>query len=680
MKILIILPLTALLLAAIPTAGGAEESPVKAKTYSRFTALEPGSIRSDGWIRNYITTIANGWPLLYAKERVPVIYDQYWMRNGMTGDYAAYYGDSIIRLSHMLPETELAKDQLEPWLKKVLASQEEDGYLGGYPLKNRWGNGEPGGDQWLEIFSSSVMIQALLYRYQTTGDQSILNACERSAARIIQAYHQPESEVKHFIFGSHGTIVIRPMRDLYLLTGKQEYADFAKEVLGAHGKVNQYLQWYNSKDYDCVANAHSVIEEEHMSFPVTVYEMTGDESLKKAGIAAWEMINKYVTVSGQPTGNEGLVKPLAKALMEHCTGVDWTISNHEMLRILGDVRYADASERALFNSYPGSKSPDTITYAYIHQVNQLAAAEWTHPRDFDWEHWFSRTYYSSAHLPMCCGVNSPRAMAHFIDNMVYRNPEGGLAVVYYGPAHVKTPVDGAGNIEIVMDTQYPFEDVVKITVNPEKDASFPIQLRIPGWCSSAKIELNGKPVDEKAEPGKYAAIQREWHKGDLLTLSMEVPVKLIDYPVGELYAPGSAVERGPLTFVMLVAEDWQKFDARWVHGPARDKEHPSYRIFPEKGSSWNYALIVDKANPEKSFTLKQFPQDDKKVLWKDPIVGLEVKARKVLNWELEGTKARPETPGLPYTPMELSKKVTTVTLVPFGCTRLRMSYLPIIEK
>lgn len=660
----------------------ADAEPVQpsVKTHSHFTALNPGSIKADGWIKTYLTTIADGWPLLYMKERVPVIYDQFWKRNGMTSDYASYFADSVIRLSYMLPDSELAKEQLDPWLKQVLASQEPDGYLGGYPDKNRWGNGEAGGDQWLEIFSQSIMIQALLYQYQTTGDKSILTACIRSADRIIRAYNQPETEVKHFIFTSHGTIVIRAMRDLYVLTGGRKYADFTGEILAKYGKAASYMQWYNDNNFDNMANAHAVIEEEHVSFPVTVYEMTGDENQKKAGIAGWEIIKKYVNVDGQPVGNEGLQKPLAKSLMEHCVGVDWVIVNNEMLRILGDVKYADAVERAFFNSYPGSKSPDTNQYAYMHMVNQLVAAEWVHPRDFDWEHWFSRTYYSSAHLPMCCSVNTPREIVHFIDNMAYGNRDGGLTVTFYGPATITAALPDAGNVQLVMDTIYPFEDTVKIIVNPDKEAKFPLELRIPEWCKSARILVNGKPESGRPKPGQYASIDREWHKGDVVTLSMNVPVKIVDYPAGDLYAPSAAILRGPLTFVMPVIEDWRKFDARWVHGPARDKEHLSYRVFTKKGSAWNYALIVDKKNPDKSFTVKQFPENSAKTMWKDPLVGLEVQARRVKNWEMEGTKERPETPGLPYTPMKLSDDVDTVTLVPFGCTRLRMSYLPIIEK
>ena len=96
-----------------------------------------------------------------------------------------------------------------------------------------------------------------------------------------------------------------------------------------------------------------------------------------------------------------------------------------------------------------------------------------------------------------------------------------------------------------------------------------------------------------------------------MTLNLQVPIKFVHHAEGELYMGGSAVERGPLTYVLPVEEDWQRFNAPWVHGPAHDKEHVSYRILPKEGSKWNYALIVDKANPGKSFTFKRFPRKKK---------------------------------------------------------------------
>ena len=605
-----------------------------------------------------------------------MVYDQFSKRNGQTADYAAYYGDSIIRLSHVLPDSELAKE-VPIWMKQVLGAQEPDGYMGGYPSNVRWGLG-PAGDQWLEIFSQSLMVHALMDHYQRTHDQFVLDACEKDAHRMIKAYHQPESEVKQsVIFASHGVLVVRAMQDLYHATGKAEYESFAKDVLDKYGYALQ--RGSGAKPASCEGE-HGAIESEHVSFPATVFEMNGDRKYLQASLDEWNRESSFITVDGMPTSDEGITKINPRSIGEHCAGIEWADSNYILLRATGDVKYADAAEREVFNAYPAAKSPDTKTLGYMHSANELVAAEWSRPSDFNWEHWITRTYYTSATFPLCCSVNSSRGIPYFIDTMVLRTSDGGLAAAYYGPAKIKTDVPGAGNVKLVMDTQYPFEDVVRITVNPDKSASFPLQLRIPGWCSSATLELNGKPLDAKPLPGKFATVRREWHKGDVVTLSMQLPIKLVDHAEGELFVGGSAVERGPLTYVLPVEEDWQRFHAPWVHGPAHDKEHVSYRILPKKGSKWNYALIVDKANLAKSFTFKRFPRKKDAVLWKDPQVGLEVKAREVVNWEMEGSLSHPQTPNLPYKPMNLSDRVTTVTLIPFGCTRLRMSYLPIIDK
>jgi hypothetical protein len=78
-------------------------------------------------------------------------------------------------------------------------------------------------------------------------------------------------------------------------------------------------------------------------------------------------------------------------------------------------------------------------------------------------------------------------------------------------------------------------------------------------------------------------------------------------------------------------------------------------------------------------TLKKLASVAGSQFWdSNPPIGLEVKARRVLNWHMKGDPEHPKTPGFPFNPMRLSDQVETVTLVPFGATRLRMTYLPII--
>ena len=61
-------------------------------------------------------------------------------------------------------------------------------------------------------------------------------------------------------------------------------------------------------------------------------------------------------------------------------------------------------------------------------------------------------------------------------------------------------------------------------------AEFPLLARVPGWCGSPRVELNGKPLEMKPERG-FARIVRVWKKGDVLRLTFSMkPSVEIAYP------------------------------------------------------------------------------------------------------------------------------------------------------
>jgi len=343
------------------------------------------------------------------------------------------------------------------------------------------------------------------------------------------------------------------------------------------------------------------------------------------------------------------------------------------------VKYADAVERAMYNGYPAPKSPDGMMVGYMHSPNQLVASEWSQPHDndgdLDW--WASRQHYSTAHEPLCCNANGPRGLPFFVESMVARSGQG-LVVTYYGPCRVETALGDAGRVRLVLDTAYPFEDEVRITVVPERAGTFPLTLRIPGWCASATLELNGAAAEIEPKPGTYAVVERRWTRGDKLTLRFDNRVRLVwrKRPEFRIRERCAAVERGPLVYSLPVAEDWRPFEPP-AHGPGRDIK--ACRLFPKHDAAWNYALLIDDKDPGRSLLLKK----DALALGAPPWgpeapIALEVKARRVLNWRMEGDPEHPRTPGFPFSPMQLSDKVETVRLVPFGCTRLRMTYLPVL--
>ena len=650
------------------------------KLFSQFTRLPGKSIAPDGWLLRYAQINAEGWVMKHARDRLPSVWGRYVHRTanpklGFTvhdewidaPDYGAYFGDSLVHYAGLFPDSAVSAEA-QTWAAQLIASQDPDGYIGGFQFKARW-------QCWLEIFHQSLLIDALLFRYDSAGDRAALRTCERAADLIMQTWNQPPELTEMGIFSGHGAVIVRSMGKLYAATGKDSYRKFGQTVLERFGRTKDYLAGGNK-----VVHEHNAVGTEHIGFPVAVYECTGTPDLLKASRAAWEMMQPFLSVDGTPHGNEGIFLTGSRANCEHCGAVEWMITSRDLSRITGEVKYADAVERAMFNGYAAAKSPDGMAVGYMHSPNQLVATEWSQPHDndgdVDW--WASRQHFSTAHEPLCCNANGPRGIPFYIESMVLQTANG-LVVSCYGPCKATARLPKAGQVRLTLDTVYPFEDEVRVTVDPEMVASFPLQFRIPGWCTSAGLEINGAKSEVAARPGTYATVERVWTRGDQVTLRFVNPIQVVwrRKPEFGIRARCAAIQRGPIVFSLPVDTDWQQFEPP-AHGPGQDIK--AYRLFPKRDAVWSYALILDVDHPEKSLTLKKLPTMTGSRPWdSNPPIGLEVAARRVLNWRMEGDPDHPKTPGFPFNPMRLSDQVETVTLVPFGGTRLRMTYLPVIS-
>jgi len=140
-----------------------------------------------------------------------------------------------------------------------------------------------------------------------------------------------------------------------------------------------------------------------------------------------------------------------------------------------------------------------------------------------------------------------------------------------------TTISLAENIvSITQDTEYPWDGLVKMTVNLQKETDFNIAVRIPGWAqnkpvpsnlyrylkkSDAKVSLkvNGKPIEIIFEKG-YTHISRTWKDGDIIELDFPMTIRRVSAHEKVKEDNGKvAFERGPIVYCVEWVDNKAKY-------------------------------------------------------------------------------------------------------------------------
>jgi hypothetical protein len=186
---------------------------------------------------------------------------------------------------------------------------------------------------------------------------------------------------------------------------------------------------------------------------------------------------------------------------------------------------------------------------------------------------------------------------------------------------------------------------------------------VPDWCTDAELELNGEPVRIDAAPRAYIRIDRVWNDGDEVRLTLPMTLRLTRWTANQRSA---SVHRGPLTFSLKIGEEY-------VREGGTD-EWPAWEIHPT--TPWNYGLVLDERDPASSFEVVHNPMPEGQP-FEASIAPIELlaKARKIPNWKLDHRGlVGPMAPS----PVRSEEPLETITLVPMGCARLRISAFPVI--
>lgn len=632
--------------------------------------LPVGKVQPGGWLRKYLELQKEG--LNGRLGTVSAWLDKnnnQWLSD--SGDHGweevPYWLRGYCSLAYILDDKEM-KEEAQVWFDAVLANLKDDGFLG---PRNYEGDNP-------EIWAQMVMLWALQTYYESTGDPRVLTAMTDYFKWELTV---PDSKfLKGLWQEKRGGDNLWSVLWLYNRTGDESILPLADKL---HRNTSDWTM------ADRLPNLHGVNVAQGFREPATYYMLTGDEAMLRATYNNFNLMRRdFGQVPGGMYGadenaREGYGDPRQGA--ETCAIVEHMASDEILMGITGDPFWADHCENLAINTFTASMMPDMKSLRYITSPNMAVSDEKLHGPSIDnnLRGMLSMSPFSSR----CCQHNHGMGWPYYAEHLVMATADNGLATMLYAANETEAKVADGKTVRLTETTGYPFDETVRLTLATDDDVAFPLYLRVPGWAEGSSVTVNGTDFDVTNAAGKYIRIDRKWSNGDMveLKLPMAVATKVWDQNNGSV-----SVNYGPLTLSLKIDEIYEQHDSRdkefvqddshWQQGVDASL-WPCYVIKP--GSAWNYALMVDNNNQPLNFsvTKKEWPADNMPFTLDSVPFEFSATGVKIPSWGYDSTGMTDVLPSPAALTISTSTETTptSLTLVPMGAARLRISAFPLLS-
>jgi hypothetical protein len=557
----------------------------------------------------------------------------YWLKG---------YGD----LGYVLKDEQIISEARK-WIDAVLASQEESGWFGPRSLKTSL-KGKP------DLWPHMVMLNVLQSFYEYTGDGRVLP--------FVTKYHKWLNEQPPDTFGNGYWPKIRFGDNietaywLYNRTGDKFLLDLTR-------KIHENMAGWTSD----VINWHNVNIAQGFREPGVFYLQARD---RKFLDAAERNYRKVMDMYGQFPGGgfagdencrPGFHDP--RQGFETCGIVEFMHSFEMLTKISGKPLWSDRCEEIAFNSFPAALTPDWKGLHYLTSANVVQLDRRNKAPGV--ENNGTMFSYSPFEVYRCCQHNVSHGWPYFAEELWLATYDHGLCASLYSACSVTAKVGSGAEIKISEKTDYPFSEAIRLKLSTPSAVSFPLYLRIPGWCEEPSIGINGRFVSVKASALSYAVLDREWKDGDTVELQLPMHMTVRKWPKNQ---NSVSVDYGPLTFALKIGEKWIRY--------GNNDAWPEWEVYP--ATPWNYGLVFDEGDPASSFKVskKAGPLVENPFTPDTVPFTIHANGKRIPQWT-------PDKLGLlnklPPGPVKSEEPVEKITLMPMGAARLRISSFPLIS-
>jgi len=453
----------------------------------------------------------------------------------------------------------------------LLETQLPDGYIGNYPPEYQLTN-------W-DIWGRKYSMLGLLRYHDITGDNKALKAARNVADHVITQLGPGKTNIIETgnYHGMASSSILEPVILLYYKTQKEKYLEFAKYIVqqwetpDGPQLINKAIEevdvasrfphperWFSpengQKAYEMMSCYDGLLE---------LYRVTGEpDYLKAVEMTVENILEEEINIAGSGTSFECWYHGKGKQtlptfhIMETCVMTTWLKLNLSLLRLTGKSGYADNIELTYYNALLASTKHDGSEIAmYSPLLGHRGPGEKQCNMDIN-----------------CCSANGPRGYSMMPRFAVMTDPDG-IYLNLYNESTTTATLPGNNEVQLEQNTEYPVHGLVSINIDPVKEETFTIALRIPNWSEQTSIKVNGENIDG-IDPGTYKRITRTWRKGDKIELQLDLRGRLVrqDNHV--------AIVRGPI----VLARD-SRFGDGHVDETARIQNEDGYvdlRISGEK--------------------------------------------------------------------------------------------------
>lgn len=553
----------------------------------------------DGFWSRYIQNVRNGlayqWEAL--NDRLPDAEKSYCMHNfkvaaGLEeGEFGgmcfqdsdvAKWLEGVAYYLELNPDEELERTADEA-IDIIGKAQKEDGYLNTYYILGEYEKRFTCLRDRHELYCAGHFMEAAVAYYYATGKDKLLKIICRYADLICDTFGDGEGQIS--AYPGHPEIELALMR-LYEATGVKRYADLARFFIERRGTEPDYFEIEKNRPgyvstfdpsifNDTYYQVHAPIREQKTAEGHAVrdlYLFTGvadvagayeDESLLNACETLFDNISQkrmYITGSiGSAAGGERFTcdydLPNHSNYSESCASIALAMFTKRMVELERDAKYADVMERALYNTVLAGISLEGKNFFYVNPLEVIPEVaekntDLRHVKDVR-QKWFGCA---------CCPPNIIRTLAS-LGQYVYSVDEESLYVNLYVANETACTI-GENKVSLKLDTAYPFEGAVKLSLSCAGKSPFAVALRIPQFTQLKGLKVDGVCVDAPVMENGYLLLSRCWEGDHTIQLELDMPARLI-YANAKVRADiGKAcVVKGPLVYCLEQADNGENLGA-----------------------------------------------------------------------------------------------------------------------